>query len=76
MSKPSGPKAFPSRLPPELYEELTRRAAIEQRSKNSILTDALANYFREVKVSKSDVRAAIARLVAEHGDEAKSFGDE
>jgi hypothetical protein len=67
---------FVSRIPAEVHEELARRSAIEQRSMNSILGEALVSYFRAVKVPKSKIRAAIARVVADHRDTLDEIGDD
>ena len=67
-------KQLPLRLDRELYEELSRRSTIENKSMSDIVRDALRSHFDAVRVSKPQLRAAIARIAREDADILEALG--
>ncbi len=61
-------KQVPLRLEPELYEELARRSAIEQKSMNTIVREALRAQFDTVRITKSQLHAAITRIARDDSE--------
>jgi hypothetical protein len=61
-------KQLPLRLDRELYEELSRRSTIENRSMSDIVRDALRAHFDTVRITKPQLRAAIERIAHEDAE--------
>jgi hypothetical protein len=59
---------MPLRLERDLYDELSRRSQIQQRSMSDIVRDALRSHFEAVRVTKPQLRAAIDRIAREDAD--------
>ena len=67
-------KQIPLRLDRELYEELSRRSTIERKSMSDIVREALRSHFDAVRVTKPQLRAAIARIAREDADILEALG--
>ena len=67
-------KQLPLRLDRELYEELSRRSTIENKSMSDIVRDALRSHFDAVRVTKPQLRAAIERIAREDADILEALG--
>ena len=67
-------KQLPLRLDRELYDELSRRSAIEKRPMSEIVRDALRSHFDSVRVTKPQLRAAIQRIAREDADILEALG--
>jgi hypothetical protein len=61
-------KQLPLRLDHELYQELSRRSTIEEKSMSDIVRDALRAYFDAVRITKPQLRAAIERIAHEDAE--------
>src|ERR1700685_3543573 len=61
-------KQLPLRLDRELYQELSRRSTIENRSMSDIVRDALRAHFDAVRITKPQLRAAIERIAPEDAE--------
>jgi hypothetical protein len=61
-------KQMPLRLDRELYEELSRRSTIENRPMSDIVREALRSHFDAVRVTKPQLRAAIAKIAREDAE--------
>jgi hypothetical protein len=58
--------AFPLRLETELIEQLKVRAQLDNKSMNSIVIDALREYFRSRPITTEQVRDFAARAMKKH----------
>lgn len=70
----AGVKQMPLRLDRELYEELSRRSTIENKSMSDIVRDALRSHFDAVRVTKPQLRAAIERIAREDAEILEALG--
>jgi len=61
-------KQLPLRLDRELYQELSRRSTIENKSMSDIVRDALRAHFDAVRITKPQLRAAIERIAHEDAE--------
>jgi len=59
---PKTPTTFPLRLDAELEEQLRLRAQLEGKSMNSIISDALREYFRTRPIPKAKLREFASRV--------------
>jgi hypothetical protein len=65
---------MPLRLDRDLYDELSRRSAIEKRSMSDIVRDALRSHFDTVRVTKPQLRDAIRRIAREDAEILEALG--
>jgi len=67
-------KQLPLRLDHELYQELSRRSTIENKSMSDIVRDALRAHFDAVRITKPQLRAAIERIAHEDAEILEALG--
>jgi len=67
-------KQLPLRLDRELYQELSRRSTIENKSMSDIVRDALRAHFDAVRITKPQLRAAIERIAHEDAEILEALG--
>lgn len=67
-------RQIPLRLDRALYEELSRRSTIENKSMSDIVRDALRSHFDAVRVTKPQLHAAIERIARDDAEILKALG--